>query len=71
MEANWQTIVVALVVGIAVWHLLRRGLAVWRSAGHVSCGGCSSCAGPEENQVKIRKLHELKATPPRTVKSEH
>ena len=62
MEMNWQMVAAVLVVGIAVWHLMRRAFAVLHAPGSNSCGGCSKCPDPDENLVE---LHELgKVSPP-------
>jgi len=65
MGMNWQLIVAVSVVGIAVWHLLRRAVAVWHAPGNQSCGGCSNCPGPAEKQVTQIELHELGEVQPR------
>jgi hypothetical protein len=76
MEMNWQTVVVAMVVGIAIWHLVRRGLAVLHAPGRNSCGGSSSCADPDEKQVKpvelyrVVELHDLGEAPSRADRSD-
>ena len=58
MDMNWQLIVVAAVVGVAVWHLLRRALAMLRAPGSSSCGSCSSCPSPDEKRLPIVELHD-------------
>lgn len=57
MEMNWQVVVAVSVVGVAVWHLMRRALAVLHSPGRHACGGCSKCPDPDE------KLYELGKAP--------
>lgn len=59
MEMNWQLIVVVTVVGVAVWHLVRRGLALLRAPGCNTCGGCTSCPGPDEKSVTLVELRDL------------
>ncbi len=56
MEMNWQVVVAVLVVGIAVWHLMRRALAVLHAPGRHSCGGCSKCPDPDEKQVTLVRI---------------
>jgi|GEM_PF-3634921 len=65
MEMNWQVVVAVSVVGVAIWHLMRRSLAVLHAPGRHSCGGCSKCSDPAENLVE---LHELGEVPPRASK---
>ena len=68
MEMNWQVVVAVLVVGVAVWHLMRRALAVLHAPGRHSCGGCSKCPDPDEKQVTPFELHELGEVSPRASK---
>ena len=68
MEMNWQVVVAVLVVGVAVWHLIRRALAVLHSPGRHACGGCPKCSDPGENLVE---LHELGKVPPPASKPDH
>ncbi len=71
MEMNWQVIVAVSVVGVAVWHLMRRALAVLHAPGRHSCGGCSKCPGPDEKQVTPFELHQLGEVPPRASQPAH
>jgi hypothetical protein len=58
MGLNWQLIVVVAVVGVAIWHLLRRALAVFRKPGSSSCGSCTSCPEPEEKRLPLVELRD-------------
>jgi hypothetical protein len=59
--------VVAAVVGIAMWNLLRRALSVFRKPGSSSCGSCNSCPTSEEESLPLVELkNPLAAEPPPT-----
>ncbi len=60
MEMNWQVIVAVSVVGVAVWHLMRRAFAVLHAPGSHSCGGCSKCPDPDEKQVTLVQSPEFR-----------
>lgn len=51
-EPLWQSIIVWLCVVIAVWSLIRRGLALLRpQAGDSACGGCNGCGTSEPTNL--------------------
>jgi hypothetical protein len=58
MDNNWQLIVVLIVVGVAVWNLVRRALAVIRSPSNSSCGSCTSCPPPDEKRLPLVELRD-------------
>jgi hypothetical protein len=58
MDNNWQTLVVLAVVGVAMWHLVRRAQAVLRSPGNSSCGSCTSCPPPDEKRLPLVELRD-------------
>ena len=59
METNWQLIVVAAVVGVAIGHLVRRALTVLRAPGSSSCNSCTSCSDTKAKQVPLVELRDL------------
>ncbi len=65
MEINWQLVAAVAVVGVAIWHLLRRALAVLRAPGRNACGSCTSCPEPEEKRLPLVELQNpLAVSPP-------